>query len=91
MDPMALSLPEKVLFDLQELAAQAEMEPWKLVAQWVESARRHHLWQTDLKAIRDEIERDGTLLAGLTEEETLDRLRQTRREIFEAEYAHLYR
>jgi hypothetical protein len=91
MDTMALSLPEKVLLDLKELAAQAETEPWKLVALWVEAARQHHLWQSDLKTIRDEIERDGILLAGLTEEETLNRLRETRREIFEAEYAHLYR
>jgi hypothetical protein len=44
----------------------------------------------DLAALRKQIAQDGGLKIGNTKEEVVERLRQTRREIFEAEYAHLY-
>jgi len=40
---------------------------------------------------REQIRQDGGLQVGTTKDEVVERLRQTRREIFEAEYAHLYR
>jgi hypothetical protein len=44
----------------------------------------------DLTALREEIRQAGGLKVGTTKDEVVERLRQTRREIFEAEYAHLY-
>jgi hypothetical protein len=43
-----------------------------------------------LTALREQIRQEGGLSVGLTKEELVERLRQTRTEIFEAEYAHLY-
>ena len=48
-------------------------------------------WLRDLAELREQIKRDGGLNVGSTKEEIVERLRQTRREIFLTEYAHLYR
>ena len=48
-------------------------------------------WLRDLTTLGEQIRQDGGLQVGATREEVVERLRQTRREIFEAEYAHLYR
>jgi hypothetical protein len=48
------------------------------------------VWRLNLVALREQIRQDGGLQLGQTKEEALTRLRQTRYEIFEAEYAHLY-
>mgnify|MGYP006955168391 CR=1 FL=1 len=43
------------------------------------------------ETLREQIRREGGLHVGATKEDVVERLRQTRREIFDAEYAHLYR
>lgn len=48
-------------------------------------------WAVQLQQLRQRIAETGGIMAGLTEEEVVEQLRQTRQEIFEAEYAHLYR
>ena len=88
---ITLELPANVFSDLQALATEAHSEPADMVGRLVGTARKRRAWLNDLETLRLEIEKHGTLLAGLTQEETLERLHQTRREIFEAEYAHLYR
>ena len=56
----------------------------------VEKLARMH-WQRNLEDLRREIrEADGLELRG-SKEEVIERLRETRRAIFETEYAHLYR
>ncbi|KAA3663468.1 MAG: hypothetical protein DWQ04_10560 [Chloroflexi bacterium] len=48
-------------------------------------------WQDGWTQLRKQVHKSGGLLTGLTKDEIVARLRQTRQEIFEAEYAHLYR
>jgi len=44
-------------------------------------ASQRRAWLHDLKALREQIRRDGGLRVGTTKEEVVKRLRQTRREI----------
>ena len=47
-------------------------------------------WQENLQALRQQIQADGGLKISQDPDEMVEQLRQTRYEIFEAEYAHLY-
>ncbi len=47
-------------------------------------------WEEGWQQLRQQVSESGVMV-GLTKDEIVARLRQTRQEIFEAEYAHLYR
>ncbi len=76
---------------LQALAAEERIEPVEVISQLVSAAYQHRSWLRDLIALREQIRQAGDLQVDQTKEAVIERLRQTRREIFEAEYAHLYR
>ena len=57
----------------------------------VTAASQYHTWLRDLTALREQVNQNGGLRVGASKEEVVERLRQTRHEIFGAEYAHLYR
>ena len=89
---VSIELPESLYKDLEDLAAEeGGREPVDVIAQLVGQAFSHRAWQRKLAALREQIRRDGGLSVGVTKEEVVERLRQTRQDIFEAEYAHLYR
>ncbi len=48
-------------------------------------------WEEGWQQLRQQVSESGGVMVGLTKDEIVARLRQTRQEIFEAEYAHLYR
>lgn len=48
-------------------------------------------WAAQIQHLQQLIAETGGVMVGLTKDEIVDRMRQTRLEIFEAEYAHLYR
>jgi hypothetical protein len=48
-------------------------------------------WEHGLAELQREVRESGGLGLGGTKEEVIERLRETRRQIFETEYAHLYR
>ncbi|MCA9924901.1 MAG: type II toxin-antitoxin system Phd/YefM family antitoxin [Anaerolineales bacterium] len=48
-------------------------------------------WEEGWRQLRKQVSKSGGIMVGLTKDEIVSRLRQTRQEIFEAEYAHLYR
>ena len=48
-------------------------------------------WATQIQHLQQLIAETGGEMVGLTKDEIVERMRQTRQEIFEAEYAHLYR
>jgi len=48
-------------------------------------------WLQDLTVLRRQIKESGGLQVGLTKETVIAQLHRVRREIFDAEYAHLYR
>jgi 16S rRNA G1207 methylase RsmC len=87
---ITLQLPSGLYSELQALAQEEQTEPVALLSQLIMTARQRRAWLNDLAALRKQIAQDGGLKIGNTKEEVVERLRQTRREIFEAEYAHLY-
>jgi len=88
---VTLTLPTNVYEELLE----AKGEENHSVADFVRTAVVEKLarmrWQRNLKDLRREIREAGGLELRGSKEEVIERLRETRREIFETEYAHLYR
>jgi hypothetical protein len=87
---VTLQLPSKLYDELQLLATEERSDPVEVIGRLVAMASRRRAWLRDLEDLREEIRRDGGLQVGTTRDKVVERLRQTRREIFEAEYAHLY-
>lgn len=87
---ITVRLPVGLYTELQTLAQEEQTEPVAILSQLVKAAYRRRAWLNDLAALRKQIEQDGGLQVGGTKEEVVERLRRTRHEIFEAEYAHLY-
>ena len=50
----------------------------------------HQTWQQEFRDFQKQVRAAGGFHLGATKEELIIRLREQRREIFEAEYAHLY-
>lgn len=72
---------------LDEFARQALEEK-------LEQLEKRQTYRRELKKLREGIQEAGGLKAlglGETKEEIIESLRRTRQEIFEKEYAHLYR
>ena len=88
---VTLTLPINVY---EELLGAKEEEA-RSVADFVRAAVVEKLakirWQRNLEDLRREIREAGGLELIGSKEEVIERLRETRREIFETEYAHLYR
>lgn len=87
---VTMRLPAGLYADLKTLAQEEQAEPVAILSQLVKAARQRRAWLNDLAALRKQIEQDGGLSVGVTKEEVVEQMRRTRREIFEAEYAHLY-
>ncbi len=88
---VSLQMPASLYSKLEELAVEAQINPDDLLTTLVETAYQRRAWLRDLNELREQIKRDGGLRVGTSREEVVEKLRQTRREIFDAEYAHLYR
>jgi hypothetical protein len=87
---VTIQLPASLHAELQALATEEQMDPIEVISHLVAMASQRRTWLRDLAALREQIRQDGGLQIGTTKEEVIRQLRQTRREIFEAEYAHLY-
>ena len=88
---VTVQLPAGLHDELQALAADEQTDLVEVIRRLVTAASQRRGWLRDLEALREQIRQDGGLRVGATREEVIARLRQTRREIFETEYAHLYR
>jgi hypothetical protein len=84
---ITIDLPSDLHKKLQILASEGQTDPSNAIAQMITEAYDKRGWLEDLAALRRQILRDGGLQHS---DDLIDRLRQTRQEIFEAEYAHLY-
>jgi hypothetical protein len=87
---VTIQLPASLHAELQALAADEQTDLVGVIGRLVALASQRRAWRRDLAALREQIGQDGGLQVGTTKEEVVERLRQTRREIFEAQYAHLY-
>ena len=88
---VTLELPVSVYEQLQELAAVEQKDPIEVITELVDVAHQRQSWLRELEELRDLIREQGGLQISTNKEEMIEQLRQTRLEIFEAEYAHLYR
>ena len=90
-ETVTFQLPQWLYADLQSLAKEEQTDLIEMLARLIKMAYKRHAWRRELNALREQIQQDGGLQVGDTTEEIVEHMRQTRREIFEAEYAHLYR
>ena len=77
----------------QEIANAKERQETNSIAEFVREAVEEKVarmrWQRNLGELRREIREAGGLELQGSKEEVIERLRETRRQIFEAGYAHL--
>lgn len=89
---VTLMLPTDIY---QEITSAKERQETRSVAGFIREAVEEKVarmrWRRNLDDLRREIREAGGLELQGNKEEIIERLRETRREIFEAEYAHLYR
>jgi hypothetical protein len=88
---VSLQLPASLYEKLQTIATEENTDIAGAIAQFVAVANQQKNWLQNLTALRQQIQAEGGLQLGDTKEMIVARLHQTRQEIFEAEYAHLYR
>ncbi|MBC6422358.1 MAG: hypothetical protein GDA43_14080 [Hormoscilla sp. SP5CHS1] len=88
---VTLELPANLHEQLQALATAEETDVVSYLEQLVTNAYQRERWLKTLDNLYQLIQARGGLQLGDTQEEINERLRQTRQEIFEEEYAHLYR
>ncbi|MBO1349010.1 MAG: hypothetical protein EBE86_017215 [Hormoscilla sp. GUM202] len=82
---VTLELPANLHEQLQETDVVSYLE------QLVTDAYEGERWLKNLNDLRQSIKDGGGFQLGDTQEEINERLRQIRQEIFEEDYAHLYR
>ncbi len=86
---ITLELPAQVYADLQSLADEAKIDLVEMLRRWTKQTAEQRAW---VQAWDDLwVQEEGGLHVGMTKEEVVEQMRKTRQEIFEAEYAHLYR
>ena len=88
---VTLELPGNMHEQLQALATAEETDVVSYLEKLVTDAYQRERWLKTLDNLYQLIQARGGLQLGDTQEEINERLRQTRQEIFEEEYAHLYR
>lgn len=86
-----LELPSDVYQSWQQLAAEEQADLIEMLRHWIQLAGQRRAWRQDLQDLRHLIQQEGGLQVGMTKEQVVEQMRKTRQEIFEAEYAHLYR
>jgi predicted transcriptional regulator len=88
---VTIQIPADLHSELQSLAEEEHTSPAEVIERLLAMLRQRRAWLRDLAALREQIQRDGGLQIGKTKEAIVERMRETRRQIFETEYAHLYR
>ncbi len=88
---VALNLPRDVFESIEILANEAHMSSVEIVKTWLNRELDHRKWLNDWQDLRTQIKIDGGLEIGLTSDQIIEKLRQTRHEIWDADYAYLYR
>jgi len=91
MDTVTIQLPAHLYTELETLARAVESDPITLLGSLIREARQERSLRRTWDELCDLVQRDGGLKIGNTTEEIVEQMRKTRHELFEAEYAHLYR
>lgn len=88
---VTIQIPASLYAELQALAEEEHTTLAEVIERLLVPSRQRRAWLRDLAALRERIQRDGGLQIGKTKEAVVEQMRETRRQIFEAEFAHLYR
>lgn len=88
---VTIQIPAGLHSELQSLAEEEHTSPAEVIERLLAISRQRRAWLRDLTALREQIQKDGGLQVGKTKEAVVEQMRETRRQIFETEYAHLYR
>lgn len=88
---VTIQVPVRLHEKLQTLADMEHTDPVGVIEKLVASVDQQRRWLRDLSTLQQQVQADGGLGADKTKDEIIAQLRQTRQEIFETEYAHLYR
>lgn len=90
-DVVTLELPTHLFQKLQALAEAEHTDPVTVMTRLISLAHQRQEWLQNLETLRHEIRQAGGLSVSASRETVIKELRQIRRDIFETEYAHLYR
>ena len=88
---MTIKLPENVYRELMALAQETNTNPAALITQWIEDSKQQQSWRQAWVELCERVQSDGGYSQYETTDSIVDQMRKSRAEIFEAEYAHLYR
>ena len=88
---MTLELPTDVFQALSELAQESHIAPSDLIAQWLVQERKRRRWLQEWKSLQQQVIGEGGFEDNVSAEAIVAQTRKTRQEIWDAEYAHLYR
>ena len=88
---VTIELPGDLYADLQALADEEHVNLTEVLTRLAKAATQHRAWVRGWEELGEQIRQGGGLQVGDTKEQVVEQMRRTRREIFEAEYAHLYR
>ena len=88
---VTIEIPGDLYAKLVELATESDSTPTDQIASLIEAAPKHRAWLRELNELRELIKKENPQETEPDREELIEQLRETRREIFETEYAHLYR
>ena len=72
-----IQLPASLHDELQALAADEQTDLVEVIRRLVVVASQRRGWLRDLRVLREQIRQDGGLHVGATQEEVVERLRQT--------------
>jgi predicted CopG family antitoxin len=86
-----IQIPAVLYSELQALAEEEHTTLAEVIERLLARQRQRRAWLRDLATLRKQIQRDGGLQIGKTKEAVVEQMRETRRQIFEAEFEHLYR
>ena len=88
---VTIQLPDMLFQELETIAKAKQSDPVALIAAWVDSAQQQNQLLREWKLLCEDVQGTGGYPKDETIDELVERLRKTREEIFEQEYAHLYR
>ena len=86
-----IQLPADLYGEIEAIAIEEQSNPSEMLSDLLTKAVQQYLWRKGWRDLSALIQRDGGLNVGSTTEEIVEHMRKTRQEIFEVEYAHLYR
>lgn len=86
-----MQLPEDVYFELIAIAEVDKLDPIEQIRAWIKQTCQQEKWRKGWRELRDEVQRTGNFDPNESIDDLVERLRKQREEIFETEYAHLYR